>query len=106
MPVIEFEGKKFEVNKDGYLVNFNDWCEDWMAHAQKLFEINDLSDNHRKVIIFARGFYAKNNCTPTLLQVSVHVCFTIVYLYSLFLDEPRRKIGLIAGLPDKIGCVQ
>jgi tRNA 2-thiouridine synthesizing protein E len=106
MPVIEFEGKQYDVNEAGYLVNFADWCEEWVAHAKNLCKINILNDDHEIVIIFARGYYAEKKCTPTLYQISKNTGFKLIYLYSLFPDEPRRKISLMAGLPDIVGCVQ
>ena len=34
MAEISFQGKTFEVDEDGFLLRFDDWCPEWMEFVK------------------------------------------------------------------------
>ncbi|MDD4952648.1 MAG: TusE/DsrC/DsvC family sulfur relay protein, partial [Desulfovibrionaceae bacterium] len=35
MAVVEFQGKNFEVDEDGFLQKFEDWCPEWVDFVKE-----------------------------------------------------------------------
>ena len=35
MAEITFKGKSFEVDEDGFLLHFDDWCPEWLEYVEK-----------------------------------------------------------------------
>ena len=35
MAEISFQGKTFEVDEDGFLLRFDDWCPEWMEFVKE-----------------------------------------------------------------------
>ena len=50
MPTVEFEGNTFNVDEDGFIDDFNNWNEAWVRHVKTTEGIEELTDEHWKVI--------------------------------------------------------
>ena len=54
MPVVEIEGKEFEVDGDGFLQNPDIWNEEVATLFAKSDNTGELNDNHWAIINFIR----------------------------------------------------
>ena len=64
MAEVSYEGKTFEVDEDGFLLRFDDWCPEWLDYVKESEGIAELSDDHKKVIDFLQDYYKKNGIAP------------------------------------------
>ena len=64
MAIVEFKGKKFEVDEDGFLLKFEDWNPEWVEYVKESEGIAVISENHQKVIDFLQDYYKKNGIAP------------------------------------------
>ncbi len=52
MADVSFQGKNFDVDEDGFLLRFEDWCPEWVEFVKESEGISDISDDHKKVLDF------------------------------------------------------
>ncbi|MDQ3268246.1 MAG: TusE/DsrC/DsvC family sulfur relay protein [Pseudomonadota bacterium] len=105
MPTIEVNEKTYETDKEGYLVNFDDWNMDiakFIAQAEEL----EMTDSHWEIIKFLRAYYKQHQSTPNIREVTQAVSEELSeekgkspYLYDLFPSGPAEQGCKIAGLP-------
>lgn len=106
MPVIEAKGKKVEVNEEGFLINHEDWEEDVAeALAREEEGIDDLTEDHWKVIRYIRDYYQEKNLAPMVRKLCKNTGFQLRYIYELFPSGPAKGACKVAGLPKPDGCV-
>jgi dissimilatory sulfite reductase related protein len=111
MPTMDFQGKTYEIDEDGYLVNLDDWNKDVAGHIATLEEI-DMSEAHWEVVNFLRDYYAKYQIAP-MIKILVKEIGKVMgpekgntkYLYELYPGGPAKQACKIAGLPKPTGCV-
>ena len=36
MPEVEFDGKSFSIDEDGFIDNFESWCPEWVQLVKKV----------------------------------------------------------------------
>ena len=78
MAEISFQGKTFEVDEDGFLLRFDDWCPD---------------------------YYRKNGIAPMVRILSKNTGYKLKEVYELFPSGPGKGACKMAGLPKPTGCV-
>ncbi len=108
---IEVNGKSFETDEEGYLVNLGEWepdCATVMAAA----EDQELSENHWEVINFLREYYEEYQIAPAVRVLTKAIGKKLgkdkgnsKYLYELFPYGPGKQACKYAGLPKPTGCV-
>ncbi|MEW6218033.1 MAG: TusE/DsrC/DsvC family sulfur relay protein [Thermodesulfobacteriota bacterium] len=111
MPAIEFQGKRIEVDDNGFILNLSDWSEDLARHLAAQDGIT-LTDAHWEVINFLRDYYRKYQIAP-IIKTLVKEIGTVLgpekgttrYLYELFAGGPAKQACRYAGLPRPTGCV-
>ena len=64
MPEVEFEGTTYAVDEDGFIDDFNNWDEGWMRYVKTQEGIEELTDEHKKVIDVLQDYYKKNGIAP------------------------------------------
>ena len=64
MATVEYKGKSFEVDEDGFLQKFEDWSQEWVEYVKESEGIKELSEEHQKVIEFLQDYYKKNGIAP------------------------------------------
>jgi TusE/DsrC/DsvC family sulfur relay protein len=105
MPTVEYQGKTFEVDEDGFLINFNDWCPEWVEYVKGSEEIEELTDEHWKSINVIQDYY-KQHKKPPMVRIFAKVTgYQLKHIYELFPSGPGRGACKMAGLPKPIGCV-
>jgi dissimilatory sulfite reductase related protein len=107
----ELNGKTYETDEEGYLVNLSDWTEDvgnYLAEQENL----PLSQNHWEVINFLREYYSEYQIAPAVRVLTKAIAKKLgadkgnsKYLYELFPYGPAKQACKIAGLPKPTGCV-
>ncbi len=105
MPTVEFEGNTFNVDEDGFIDAFENWNEAWVKHVKQQEGIDELTDEHWKVINVLQDYYKKNGIAPMVRVLSKLTGFKLKYIYELFPSGPGKGACKMAGLPKPTGCV-
>jgi tRNA 2-thiouridine synthesizing protein E len=105
MPEVEFDGKTYSVDEDGFIDDFNNWDEGWMKYVKTQEGIEELTDEHKKVIDVLQDYYKKNGIAPMVRILSKVTKFKLKYIYELFPSGPGKGACKMAGLPKPTGCV-
>jgi len=106
MAQIEFGGKSFEVDEDGFLLKgMEDWNDEWMKYVMTQEGIPVLNDEHMKVINILQDYYKKNGIAPMVRILSKTTGFPLKKIYELFPSGPGKGACKMAGLPKPTGCV-
>jgi TusE/DsrC/DsvC family sulfur relay protein len=111
MPTMEFQGKQYEVDEDGYLLNLSDWNKELAEHIAELENVK-MTDAHWEVIDFLRDYYDQYQIAPMIKILTKAIGKKLgkekgktKYLYELFPAGPAKQACKIAGLPKPTGCV-
>jgi tRNA 2-thiouridine synthesizing protein E len=111
MGTIEVNGKSYETDEEGYLVNLAEWNEDLAGEIAKAEKI-DMSPNHWEVVNFLREYYNEYQIAPAVRVLTKAIGKKLgpekgssQYLYELFPYGPAKQACKIAGLPKPTGCV-
>ena len=107
----DMNGKTYETDEEGYLVNLGDWSED-IANFIAQQENVAMTSNHWEVINFLRQYYNDYQIAPAVRVLTKAIGKTLgpdkgnsKYLYELFPYGPAKQACKIAGLPKPTGCV-
>jgi tRNA 2-thiouridine synthesizing protein E len=111
MPTIEVNGKPYETDEEGYLVNLGEWNEDVANFIAKTENV-EMSTNHWEVVNFLRNYYEEYQIAPAVRVLTKAIGKQLgaekgnsQYLYELFPYGPAKQACKIAGLPKPTGCV-
>ncbi|VFQ42690.1 TusE/DsrC/DsvC family sulfur relay protein [Desulfoluna butyratoxydans] len=102
---IEYNGKSFDVDEDGFLLDFNQFTEEWLEIVMKEEGISELNDEHKLVIDVLQDYYRKNGIAPMVRVLSKLTKFKLKHIYELFPSGPGKGACKMAGLPKPTGCV-
>lgn len=105
MPVVEFKGKSFSIDEDGFIDDFNNWAREWVDYVKESEGIKELTEEHWKVINLLQDYYKKNGIAPMVRILSKVTGFKLKYIYELFPSGPGKGACKMAGLPKPTGCV-
>jgi len=106
MPTVEYKGKVFEVDEDGFLQGGLDaWCQEWVEYVKEQEGIQELTEEHWKVIKVLQDYYRKNGVAPMVRVLSKLTGFSLKKIYELFPSGPGKGACKMAGLPKPTGCV-
>ena len=106
MPIVEWKGKKFEVDEDGFLQGgLDEWCPEWVDYVKHLEGIQELTEEHWKCINFLQEYYRKNGVAPMVRVFSKVTGFPLKKIYQLFPSGHGKGACKMAGLPKPTGCV-
>ena len=111
MAAIEFEGKSYEVDEEGYLLDLNQWVPG-LAQIMANDEDAVLTDAHWEVLNFLREYYEEYQIAPAVRVLTKAIGKKLgkdkgnsKYLYELFPYGPGKQACKYAGLPKPTGCV-
>ena len=109
--MLEFNNKQIETDKQGYLLDSNDWCEELAPIIAEQENIT-LSEQHWEVVHFVRDFYVQYNTSPAIRMLVKAMAQKLgeekgnsMYLYKLFPKGPAKQATKIAGLPKPARCI-
>jgi tRNA 2-thiouridine synthesizing protein E len=111
MANIDLNGKSYEVDEEGYLVDLSTWDE---HIAVKMAELDnaELTESHWEVMNFLREYYEEYQIAPAVRVLTKAIGKKLgkdkgnsKYLYELFPYGPAKQACKYAGLPKPTGCV-
>jgi len=105
MPSIEVNGKAIELDEDGFIVNLDDWNEDVALALAKTEEVEELTEDHWKIINYLKDYYKEYGIAPMVRKITKETGFKLKEIYELFPTGPAKGACKIAGLPKPTGCV-
>jgi len=105
MPVVDYKGKSFEVDEDGFLQSFDMWSPEWVDYVKESEGIAELTDDHWKVLNMLQDYYKKNGIAPMVRILSKVTGFKLKQIYELFPSGPGKGACKMAGLAKPTGCV-
>jgi TusE/DsrC/DsvC family sulfur relay protein len=105
MPTVEYAGKNYDVDEDGFLTTLDQWDNDWVDYVKESEGIPEVTDEHWKVINMLQDYYKKNGIAPMVRILSKVTGFKLKYIYELFPSGPGKGACKMAGLAKPTGCV-
>jgi len=105
MAAVEFDGHTFNVDEDGFIEDFTTYNESWVQLVKKEEGIDELNEEHWKVINVLQDYYKKNGIAPMVRILSKLTGFKLKHIYELFPSGPGKGACKMAGLPKPTGCV-
>ncbi len=105
MPLIEINGKAYEVDDDGFLQNPAIWDQAVALDLSTLEGISELTQNHWKVINYLRTYYLEFGIAPMIRKLCKETGFKLSEIYEMFPSGPAKAACKLAGLPKPTGCV-
>ena len=107
----ELDGKTYEADEEGYLVDLGDWNKDLAVLIAK-DEGVEMTDQHWEVVDFLREYYNEYQIAPAVRVLTKAIGKKLgpdkgnsKYLYELFPYGPAKQACKIAGLPKPTGCI-
>ena len=108
---LELNDRIIELDKEGFLVNLNDWSEEAANIIAQKDGIN-LTEAHWEVIYMTRQFYQTFQVSPSMRalvkraeQILGSKKGKSIYVLQLFPTSPAKFICKIAGLPKPANCL-
>jgi tRNA 2-thiouridine synthesizing protein E len=108
---IDVNGKSYETDEEGYLVNLTDWNEDVGAVLAQSEGVA-MTEQHWEVVNFLRDYYNEFQIAPAVRVLTKAIGKKLgpekgnsQYLYELFPYGPAKQACKIAGLPKPTGCI-
>jgi dissimilatory sulfite reductase related protein len=106
MSTMIYKDGNLEVNEEGFLLHPEQWDEElarFMAEHEE--HLDQLSEDHWKVIRYIREHYVKNQAAPMVRAICKDTGVPLKRIYELFPSGPARGACKLAGLPKPDGCV-
>jgi TusE/DsrC/DsvC family sulfur relay protein len=111
MAKFSYQGKEFDMDEDGFLMDWESW-EEGMAPELAKIEGVELDDRHWEIIKYLREYYIKYQIAPPIKMLVKEMARAFgpekgntKYLYQLFPGGPAKQACKFAGLPKPTGCV-
>ena len=100
------DDKTYELNEEGFMLNPEEWNEAVALTLAKEEEgLNELTEDHWKVIQYIRSYYLEKKLAPMVRKVCKNSGFSLKYIFELFPSGPAKGACKLAGLPKPDGCV-
>jgi TusE/DsrC/DsvC family sulfur relay protein len=94
-----------ELNDEGFFVHPEQWTEAMAPDLARREGIDELTEEHWKVIRFMRAEYLAKGTGPTVRVLGKSSGVSIKELYELFPKGPAKLAAKIAGIPKPRGCI-
>lgn len=105
MPEFDLTHLEVEVDEDGFIIEPECWNED-VARAFAVAEgIEELIDEHWRVINYLRDYYQQFQVAPMISKLCKETGCSLKRIYELFPAGPAKGACKVAGLPKPRGCV-
>ncbi|MBB1614766.1 TusE/DsrC/DsvC family sulfur relay protein [Pseudomonas protegens] len=103
--------RAIELDKDGYLVNLDDWSAD-VAQALAANEELELSAEHWEILELLQSFYREFQLSPATRPLIKYTALKLgpdkgnsLHLNRLFKGTPAKLAAKLAGLPKPTNCL-
>jgi TusE/DsrC/DsvC family sulfur relay protein len=105
MEMVELGGKQIEIDEDGFIQDPDAWDEAVAKDLAKTEGVDELTDNHWKLVNYLREYYLEYNMAPMIRKLCKQTGFSLKEVYDLFPSGPAMGACKVAGLPKPTGCV-
>ncbi len=103
--------ESLKTDKEGYLINSEDWSEALVAEIAEIENLV-LTSDHWEVINYVRKFYLEFNTSPSIRPLVKYLGKELgaekgnsLYLHKLFPKGPAKQATKLAGLPKPKRCI-
>lgn len=111
MATMTVDGKDYEVDEEGYLIDLSQWNKPVGEELAKTESV-EMTEGHWEVIEFLREYYDEYQIAPAVRVLTKAIGKKLgkekgnsKYLYELFPYGPAKQACKIAGLPKPTGCI-
>ena len=111
MNTLTVGSRSLELDKDGYLVDLNEWSPE-VANALAAVEALELTADHWEILELLRGFYAEFQLSPATRPLIKYTALKLgpekgnsLHLNRLFKGTPAKLAAKLAGLPRPTNCL-
>jgi len=105
MPTFTLAEVSIEVDEDGFMSEPDVWDKAIAAALATTEGVDDLTDDHWKVVEYLRNYYQQFGVAPMIRKLCKETGFDLKSIYSLFPSGPAKGACKVAGLPKPTGCV-
>jgi TusE/DsrC/DsvC family sulfur relay protein len=105
MPTFTHGEVSIEVDEDGFMQEPTLWNEKVAAALASTEGVENLGDDHWKVVNYLREYYLKFGVAPMIRKLCKESGYDLKTIYSLFPSGPAKGACKVAGLPKPTGCV-
>lgn len=98
-------GTTVEVNDEGFFVDADQWREEMAPELAQAEGIEQLTEDHWRVLKFMREEYFAKGTGPTVRVLGKQSGVSVKELYLLFPKGPAKLAARIAGIPKPRGCI-
>ncbi len=105
MASINVNGVEIPVDEDGFIEDPAQWNEDVALYLAKTEEVEELTEDHWKLVNYLRDYYLEFGIAPMVRKLCKETGFKLNYVYKLFPSGPAKGACKVAGLPKPTGCV-
>jgi tRNA 2-thiouridine synthesizing protein E len=111
MNTLTIGARTLELDKDGYLVDLNEWSDE-VANALAAVEGLELTADHWQILELLRQFYAEFQLSPATRPLIKYTALKLgpqkgnsLHLNRLFNGTPAKLAAKLAGLPRPTNCL-
>lgn len=111
MNTLTINEKAIALDKDGYLINLNDWSAE-VARALAAQSDIELSPEHWEILEVLRSFYQEYQLSPATRPLIKYTALKLgpekgnsLHLNRLFNGTPAKLAAKLAGLPKPTNCL-
>lgn len=111
MSTLLLNGKHIALDKDGYLLDLNDWSAE-VAHALAAEAQIELSPEHWEILELLRSFYQEFELSPATRPLIKYTALKLgpekgnsLHLNRLFNGTPAKLAAKLTGLPKPTNCL-
>jgi tRNA 2-thiouridine synthesizing protein E len=105
MPLFEIGGEKYVIDEDGFMQEPERWSEAIAAVMAQSDGVDELTEDHWKVMNYIREYYLEHGLAPMVRKVCKTTGLKLKDIYDLFPGGPAKGACKWAGLPKPEGCV-
>ena len=105
MPTFTHGDVSIDVDEDGFIQEPDQWNEQVAAALATSEGVDDLGEEHWKVVNYLRDYYLKFGVAPMIRKLCKETGFPLKKIYELFPSGPAKGACKVAGLPKPTGCV-
>ncbi|MGC5703764.1 TusE/DsrC/DsvC family sulfur relay protein [Pseudomonas sp. NFXW11] len=111
MSTLTLGARAIELDKDGYLVNLDDWSAE-VAQSLAAAEELELTPEHWEILTLLQGFYEEFQLSPATRPLIKYTALKLgpekgnsLHLNRLFKGTPAKLAAKLAGLPRPTNCL-
>ncbi len=105
MEIVTLGGKQIEIDEDGFIQDPDAWDNAVAADLAKTEGVDDLTDDHWKIVNYLREYYLEFSMAPMIRKLCKQTGYSLKEIYDLFPSGPAKGACKVAGLPKPTGCV-